>query len=332
MTGGSAEKPSGERPTVWVLAGTRTGSSTILSMISATPDDNRAGGDVFSLYEPCHPRDQYSMKTGIDKLDKKHGPWTWGSHTDDSLCGNIVLDVSRCDFTNILELNGWKNEHTSNGNTTSFSRSIATEKCKDSKIIAVKTVDGVPNLEKVSWVLHENPHLKILEVVRDPRGVLASKARAGVALEVPDDPMKIEGSGNQDHNATLTKIAHDRGFDMKSLDGMCENLHANMKFKHPRVHQVVFDDLVKDPLKISKDVYKFLKLPVTEKLDEWVHATFDNPDCDEGSTVKDRHDDCRSDSAKSATKWMQEISHGAKKHFLKNEDCVKIAHKYKFPL
>merc|ERR1719277_954701 len=127
---------------------------------------------------------------------------------------------------------------------------------------------------------------------------MASKSRAGVSLEGTDAFDKVSTGG----------------FDTKSMDKLCEIYLKNMELKHTRVHQVVFDDLVKDPLTTSKKVYDFLGRPWTEKEDKWVRATFDNPDCDTGSTVADRHADCRSDSAHSSDKWKDELPNDAQKH------------------
>lgn len=298
---------SSSRKAVWIQAGTRTGSSSILSMMSATPEDNRAGGDVFSLYEPCHMNDVFEYDVGVGKAT---GPWTWGPKTVGSVCGDIVSDVARCDFSKIVDLHGWWNPHTSNGHTTSFSREVAEKKCMESQFVAVKTVSEELVIEDAIRVLNENPDMKIIYVVRDPRGIFASKARAGVH--------------------TLTKRTDD--FNLHSMDKLCEGYSSNLDFKHPRLLPVVFDDLVKDPLFTSQKVYKFLEMPWTEKQDEWVRTTFDNPDCDTGSTVTDRHLDCRSDSASAATKWEQELSSNVIKHFKENEDCVRVAKHYNFKL
>merc|ERR1719230_927430 len=108
----SAQKAHGSRKSVWILAGERTGSSTMLSMMSATPDDNRAGGNVFSIYEPCHEKDMYNYR--LDGFPQKSYPWVW-EKTNQRVCPYIIQDLVRCDFSKATYLTTWDNPHNSNG-------------------------------------------------------------------------------------------------------------------------------------------------------------------------------------------------------------------------
>merc|ERR1719277_2785038 len=148
-------------------------------MMSSAVDGNVTKGahtnQVFSSFEPCTEGDKYSgelkdMNKGSTRQD------------DNSLmCSKVIDGMSKCSFRSIEGLKNWKNPHSTNGDAN-FQRSLAEKLCKESHTVAVKTVMPI-KLENVSWVLDANPHLKIIEVVRDPRGMYASDAASASTLE-----------------------------------------------------------------------------------------------------------------------------------------------------
>merc|ERR1719356_2003949 len=153
----STEETTVNRKTVWIYSFMRSGSSTVLDMMSAHPDHtNRDGGTVFSLFEPCHNGDKYGGK--LAKLMDE----------DISHCADLALDVSRCDFGQIENLDFWKDRRTTNANTDHYSKGLARKKCEEASLIAIKTVQPFL-LENATWVLDQNPHMKIIELIRDPR-------------------------------------------------------------------------------------------------------------------------------------------------------------------
>jgi len=282
------------RDSLWIVSHMRSASSTILSMISAT-EDNTDGGDVFSLFEPCHNGDKYSSE--LKKLRPNHGSYE---------CTSLIERVSNCDFSQISNLWGWNDPHTSN-KQEKYSKTVAETQCKKANLIAVKTVGMGGTLEgpdgNITWILKQNPRMKILDVVRDPRGIYASK-----------------------------KEGHDGGLSASMIEDYCAEFSANLDLKHDRIHRIVFEDLVTNPSKVSKDVYKFLGKSWGAKEDAWVKATF-NADCGEnGLEEESSHHDCHKDSAAVATKWKSTISSSAKQRFKKNEDCVRVAKAYNFEL
>merc|ERR1711963_831264 len=98
---------------IWISSYPRSGSSILLSMVSATADgDNRAGGRTFSLFEPCHVGDVQ------EESMEKHG------------CRQLLYDVAHCDFTGIQELWGWRDIHSSNNYTADFDQVTATRMCQ----------------------------------------------------------------------------------------------------------------------------------------------------------------------------------------------------------
>lgn len=275
----------------------RAGSSTILSMMSSTfPNGTHSpqdGGEVFSSFEPCTDGDEF-----IGKLQDMNLMWGKRGEEASRLCGEVVLGMSQCDFSSIKGLKHWMDVHSTNGRTATFKRSLAEKMCSESNFVAVKTVAPI-RMENVSWVLHANPHLKVIEVVRDPRGMYASEAAVG--------------------NKSGTTL----GF-------LCMRLAWNLHFEHPRLHRVVFEELVKDPRKVSKDVYEFLGRPWGQEQEDWVDGTF-NAGCSKIENKRHPHfNDCHSDSAAAATSWKKTLPTAQKKEFHQNSDCVDVARAYKF--
>merc|ERR1719277_301707 len=278
------------RHAVWIVSLMRSGSSTILSMMSSTvqgKEDVVEGAHktkVFSSFEPCTSGDKFSGE--LKDMNKKKT----SDEENSVMCSKLIDGMSNCNFGSVEGLKNWKNIHSTNGGAP-YKRSLAEKLCKESEIVAVKTVMPM-RLENVTWVLDRNPHLKIIEVIRDPRGMYASDASSG-----------------------------------SDLEAICKHFSVNLGFKHPRVYRVIFEELVKDPLKVTKGVYKFLGRRWSSYQDDWVQETF-NADCNNTETGK--YKDCHSDSKAVATAWKAKLSSSQKKKFKQNEDCQNVAKAYKF--
>jgi hypothetical protein len=144
---------------VWVSGYPRSGSSILLSMVSATVDNNREGGHTFSLFEPCHDGDVYG-----DKLSKRG-------------CHQLLYGVSHCEFGGIEDLWGWRDPHSTNNYSKQFNGAQAKEMCQESDIVAFKTVDWGHNLPDWQWLLDSRENMKVLDMVRDPRAIYSSWKR-----------------------------------------------------------------------------------------------------------------------------------------------------------
>merc|ERR1719356_561739 len=124
----SRENANSGKAAVWIKSHMREGSSTILSMMSATMDDNQDATDVFSVYEPCHKLDNYS-----DSMTAK-------LEDDISHCSDLVMMLANCDFSQVVDMHHWTDAHMSNGHTSQFSQSVAENLCNKAGFVAVKTV------------------------------------------------------------------------------------------------------------------------------------------------------------------------------------------------
>jgi len=289
MQKGRMEK-KGDKLTVWVSGYPRSGSSSILSMVSATRDDNTDGGTVFSLFEPCHEGDQYK------EWKQKDG------------CSGVLWGLARCNFEGITNLWGWADPHSTNLHRK-YNKKAATSKCGEADVIAFKTVDFGHDLKEWTWLLDSVPSMKVLDVVRDPRGIYASWK----GLE----PFKsLVESGN-----------------FYTIPEVCENFARNLDFEDDRVHRVVFEELMGNPFNSTVNTYSFLGLEYGGKQKDWVKSVFQAKDCPEPKVNMQGFTDCHTQpGTEVAEKWRTELTDEEKKLFSENADCLKVAQAYGWPL
>lgn len=286
-----AASENGTRQVVWVSGYPRSGSSTMLSMVSAASGhlDAREPGQTFSLFEPCHNGDELSPVLEVTG------------------CMGLLGSIANCEFAGVQHLWGWPDPHSTN-NKTAFSSEAATRICKESNLIAFKTVDFAHDLKRYMGMVDAEPRLKILDVVRDPRGIWGSWK----TLE-PFSTLVKEGS-------------------FYSLLEICETFASNLELNHSNIHHVVFEELVSDPVKTTMKVYDFLDIPFEEPQRAWVDRTFDAKECPPPPPgVPKEFTDCHEKSKNTAEKWREVLSDEELASFNASPACQKVVRAYGFP-
>jgi len=136
---------------IWVTGFPRSGSSTLLSMVSTGPE-NASLSDTFTLFEPCHIGDQ----------------------VDQTLpCRSLIGELAECSFSHITDLWGWYDPHSS-GSGMPYDQQKATNMCKNAYRITFKTVDHGHDIAAWTKFLDAHPDVYMVAAVRDPRGIWAS--------------------------------------------------------------------------------------------------------------------------------------------------------------
>jgi len=273
-----------DRKVVWVTGYPRSGSSTLLSMVSETAQGN-PHGKCFALFEPCHDGDE------VDHTLLPLG------------CGGLLRQLTECKFEHVRGLWGWGDPHSS-GVGTSYTPSLATNMCSTSRRVTFKTVDYGHNLTYWLPLLNEQPELRIVAAVRDPRGIWASWK----VLE----PF-----------ATLV-----RNHNFYTLEEVCRSFAGNIKVQHPRLTQVLFEHMVKSPEKVTQDVYNFLGIVYGVAQHKWVQANFNNKDCPPPPEWQVGFDDCREDSAAIAENWRKVLGDDDLRRFNQNPHCQEVKKHY----
>ncbi|KFQ40469.1 Carbohydrate sulfotransferase 1 [Mesitornis unicolor] len=170
---------------------------------------------------------------------------------------------------------------------------LATESCREHGHVAIKTV-RVPEVNDLR-ALVEDPrlNLKVIQLVRDPRGILASRSetfRDTYRLWV------VWGGHNLDVTQ-LTTVCED--FWNSVSTGL--NRPPWLKGKYMLVR---YEDLARNPMKKTEEIYDFLGIPMDSNVERWIQ----NNTRGDRSSSKHKYGTVRN-SAATAEKWRFRLSY-----------------------
>lgn len=316
----------GGNTAVWVHAFARSGSSTVLSMVTEAGMEagahgrsarrtaglvNVTGGiansaevdNVFAVFEPCDRRDQVSPE--IEQL-----PF-------EDRCVKLMPGLSQCDFDKVYSFYNWENEHNKlRGADFVFDREQATRACKSADLIAYKTVtrayEDFRLMSHALPALDADPKLRIIDVMRDPRSIFAS----WMTTWPFNDTTQSSGVWR----------------NVSALTGICDTLAAGMDVEHPRLSRVVFEEMVKTPYKVHQQVSSFLGAPFGDAARAWVARTFNARDCPGVDMYIAAYSDCHTNSNESVAKWRGVLTTEEEEAFLNHSACLAVAQKFNYTL
>jgi len=151
-------------------------------------------------------------------------------------------------------------------------------------------------------------NLKILDIVRDPRGIWSSYKTT--------EPFS-------------TLIADGKFY---TLSEICETFANNLALNRANIFHVVFEELVTMPVRTTQKVYDFLGIPFEEPQRAWVDRTFDAKECPEPPPgIPKEFMDCHQDSASGAEKWRTVLTAEELAAFNADTNCQKVVLNYGFP-
>lgn len=234
-----ADKLPADKRVIWISAFPRSGSSMMLSLVS------QADFPVFTIFEPCHVRDSLE-------------PWLTARG-----CGALLSQLSQCNFTGVIWLNGWLHGQTlKNGaGGKPYTPQRAAKACRSAGLVAFKTVTWGHDLAKETIpFLEANPHVQAIDLIRDPRSIYASEFNAGGFWKGIHDP------------------------DPEELTEMCDYMSDGLYETHPRLLRVVYEDFIVDPVRATGKISDFVAIP--PELGAYNHSaflnwSFDNEDCND---------------------------------------------------
>jgi len=239
---------------------------------------------VFQMFEPCHKGDRLAPE-----LEAKG-------------CEGLLLQLFNCNFTGVYKLWGWSprahgHDHR-NGASKKYSPSDAATACADADLIAIKTISYAHDVKSEAFpILEAEPDLRMIDVVRDPRSIVASTWKT-------------------------------RGFYDVTLLGMCDAFCANMNVSHERMHRVVYEHLTENPEVDAAGVYDFLGVPFGNAESQWVADNF-NADC--GSRkVQAAFDDCRRNSTSHIARYVGILKNDQYAAFMGTETCRNVSFHYEY--
>ncbi|NXV10558.1 CHST3 sulfotransferase, partial [Cettia cetti] len=263
---------------VMLMATTRTGSSFVGEFFNQQ-------GSIFYLFEPLwHPEkilpggssavvstliyrdvlkqlflcDLYILENFISPVPEGHlTPFLFRRGSSRSLCEEPVCTPST---KKVFEKYHCKNRHCGPLNIT-----LAAEACLRKQHVAMKTV-RFRQLEFLQPLV-EDPRLdlRIIQLVRDPRAVLASRM---VAFSNKYEKLKKWLSEGE---ASLYEE------EVQRLRGHCEGirLSAELGLRRPgwlrgRYMLVRYEDVALAPLQKAREMFRFAGLPLTPQVEEWI--------------------------------------------------------------
>lgn len=312
----SSNKARHELLPVWVHAYARSGSSTVLSMVSQAFSEKArlplgatslvaaagpvtpAPEKVFSLFEPCHKGDKLEPE-----LAQKG-------------CPGLLLSLANCSFAKIKGLHGWHDIHSKTRGAGDYTPDKARSACSGADLVAFKTVSSAGEhfaLEEHGLpVLNSDPRMHMVDIVRDPRAIYASWMST-----FPFNDSRLEDGVRRD-NTALTKI--------------CDSYASSIAMNHSKVHRIVFEQLIRDPEGVMKDVYRFLHVPYGEAQRDWVRKNFNAKECPGVNEFIAPYSDCHTNATASLDKWRTVLFADEKQAFADHPACQTVANTYNYSL
>ncbi|KAM9753644.1 carbohydrate sulfotransferase 1-like isoform 1-T8 [Menidia menidia] len=176
--------------------------------------------------------------------------------------------------------------------------SLAAEACRAKRHAAIKTV-RIPQVSDLRALI-EDPrlNLKVVQLVRDPRGILASR------IETFRDTYRLwrlwRATGRRPHNLDLRQIS-------TVCDDFLESVSTGLAgppWLKGRYMLLRYEDLAKYPLQKTKDLYRFLGLAFDRSVVGWIlnntRGSSDSASRQKFTTVRD--------SAANAENWRLKLS------------------------
>lgn len=162
-----------------------------------------------------------------------------------------------------------------------FCADVMEQVCKAKKVRATKTVRGT--MESAALALSRDPNFRIIHLIRDPRAVVLSRE----ALDNSTQSVFSKGDIIKEAALYCRTVVRD-----VIIRKQLEKIYPGAFL------QVIFDDLVLDPVGNVAEIYRFADMQLHNKTIEWL----------EMNTKK------KKDSRSIAEKWQKKISFWHKKY------------------
>jgi len=301
-----AEKHPKNQTVVWITSFPRSGSTTALNMFAYPSEKNHRS--AFSVFEPCHG---LAPPPSNEVLEREG-------------CQRELLRIANCDYSNLKTIGSWAKKDggfifapTPNG-LHHEPPHVQSAICHRSDIITFKTVTYGQDIERhVVPLLQKDPRVRVINIIRDPRGIYASWRTTEPFLDVV--------SGEREMNLET----HDQDW-MYGLTGICDAFAKNMALQpNPHVFNMKYEDLVAEPMDMVRKAYEHVGIPFAEPEMNWVRSTFD-ADCKDKDVGQ--FSTCHRDSAAPTVRWREVLSKEEQAQFSSHPACREVAEHYGYPL
>ncbi|KAM9861034.1 carbohydrate sulfotransferase 1-like [Aulostomus maculatus] len=309
---------------ILVLAATRSGSSFVGQLLNQHQE-------IFYLFEPLYhvqttliPRlaqglsaedrrvmigasrdllrslygcDLYFLESYIKPVPNNHLTWKlFRRGASQALCKKPVCNAFEPD------------RHVEEGECVkkcgALNMTLATQVCQNKQYVAIKIV-RVPQIDDLR-ALVEDPRLniKVIQLVRDPRGVLSSR------MDTFWESYRLwriwRSSGKKPYNLS--------GSQLKAL---CNDYYSSVStgLNHPdwlkgKYMLIRYEDMARNPLLKTKEIYDFLGVPMVRQVERWISA---NTHGGNKPSAKHKYGTARN-SAAIVESWRQKLSYDMVTH------------------
>ncbi|XP_030839734.1 carbohydrate sulfotransferase 3-like [Strongylocentrotus purpuratus] len=253
-------------PVIIIMAQWRFGSSVFGELFNQN-------SDLFYLFEPLYTTTQLREQKGI------------GLFTPESqeMSRNILRNLSRCqfdpDFVEILV--GWGGKFNNeaickaSGRCRIISPSWMSDLCRKYKgRLASKLIRA--NLELLRpLIVDDNINLKIVHLVRDPRGSALSRIKYTLSKKISPTVRSQFPKYGRLNPLNLFSVTPETG---ETVRGMCKWIRKNAvvspdllpAWLQRRYYLVRYEDFADTPLKVTQDLYRFVGIPFKKEVQDWV--------------------------------------------------------------
>eukprot|EP00057_Strongylocentrotus_purpuratus_P014636 XP_011669110.1 PREDICTED: carbohydrate sulfotransferase 3-like [Strongylocentrotus purpuratus] len=264
-----SKKTTDSPPVIIIMAQWRFGSSVFGELFNQN-------SDLFYLFEPLYT---------TTELRKQKGIGLFTPESRQNMSRNILRKLSRCqfdpDFVKILGGWGGKNKN----------KAI----CKASRRCRIKSTGWMSGLcrkykgrvaSKLIRVdlellrplmVDDNINLKIIHLVRDPRGSALSRIKYKLSYSGKISPTvrsQVPKHGRL-KPLNLFSVTPETG---QTVRGMCKWIRKNAvvspdllpTWLQSRYYLVRYEDFADTPLKVTQDLYRFVGIPFKKEVQDWV--------------------------------------------------------------
>ncbi|XP_021338942.1 carbohydrate sulfotransferase 5-like isoform X2 [Mizuhopecten yessoensis] len=239
----------------------RSGSSFLGEILQANPD-------TFYWFEPVHEmwglhkaniNHQYDFKDGTKRIFPSFLDIAVPTIKNLSTCDldNVPMNVLREQFLEkskqmreFVQCRGYKKKgHASNTRLIQCLPNLKT-KCANSKYIVVKTIRI--NMKSLEIMLENIPTLKVIHLMRDPRGTSRSQQAVG----------QLSKQNYRQEIADFCKLVYEDVLQKELLEK-----------KYPdRIRTVFYEDVARNPITYAKSLYAYLGMQFTANIEKTIHG------------------------------------------------------------